>query len=86
MVTRAEFRDADERVWVRLDHTPGKTAGATAFPSQSILEVASTGMTMTLTYSSWQVLESSPVSFALPPPEGIEVVALEDLPGRLEKP
>ncbi len=86
MVTRAEFRDADEKVWVRLGHTPGETAGAAAFPSESTLEVASTGMTMTLTYSGWQVLESSPVPFALPAPEGFEVVALEDLPGRLKKP
>jgi hypothetical protein len=86
MVTRAEFRDAEESVWVRVDHAPGETAGTAAFPSQSILEVASTGMTMTLNYSSWEVLESSPVSFALPAPEGIEVVTLEDLPARLEKP
>jgi hypothetical protein len=86
MVTQVVFRDADDEVWVRLDHTPGEIAGTAAFPSQSILEVASTGMTMTLTYNDWQVLESSPVSFALPAPEGIEVVALEDLPARLEKP
>ena len=86
LVTHAEFRDADDEVWVRLDHTPGETAGTSAFPSQSTLEVASTGMTMTLNYSSWQVLESSPVSFTLPAPEGIEVVALEDLPARLGKP
>ncbi len=85
MVTRAVFRDEDESAWVRLSHTPGESAGGAALPSQSLLEVASTGMTMTLTYSSWQVLESSPVSFSLPVPEGIEKVTLEGLPARLEK-
>jgi len=83
LVTQMVLRNTEEVPSVIMRHTPGDEVEGVFLPSTTVLETVATGLKLTLDFSEWQALDSSPVPFTLSAPDGVAVLSLEELSERL---